>query len=400
MLNKALGYLGAADHFLNQFKLWLKLKEVRIPILIFLVSRLVIIFAVWYGITLFVTSFNLKITTNAFADNLLLDPWSRWDAGFYSSIAAEGYPGKYTPFFPFFPFLIKIVNLFFHNAPLSGIVTANLSYLIGLIFLYKLTAIKFGEDCANRAVLYLSIFPTTFFFICGLSEATFFMVSVAAFYFAEKEQWFSAGLCGIFTSLTRSTGFLITPALLLIYLLKKKLNYRNIKADLVPLVLAPSGLLIFMGILYLYGNHPLDFIYAGQKGWERFFTWPWWDIARSAELLSSFPWEAFLAGNYPVRLLAGLVFVLSFLILGIITIYKIDLAYGLYSLLLLLFALSNPDKQFQLYGDLRYILVIFPIFILLGRFGKNQFLHYTLILIFIIFLAFFSVYNGLGGWIS
>ncbi len=393
-------YLENLDQFLSRFKFWTASKEVKVPILIFIITRIAIILGTWFGITLLKTSFGIKNAPNGFPYNLFLSPWTGWDAGHYAKVVSEGYVAGTQPFFPLYPFLTKIVDFIFHNARLSGFIVSNIAFLFALIILYKLVTLKFDKETAERAVLYLSIFPTTFFFICGLTEATFLLVSLLTFYYAEKEKWGLAGLFGVLTTLTRSTGFLIAVPIFLMYAIKRKMDIKNVRADIIPILLIPSGLFIFMLILILFGHHPLDFIYVGQKTWPRIFAFPLWDLGRSISTLASVNIAAFFAGYYPVKLLLGVILVSIFLILSFVCIFKIDIPYGTHAALLVLFALSNPAREWLLYGDLRFILVAFPIFILIALYGKNKFLNYFIVTFSLILLPVLSIFNGLGGWIS
>jgi hypothetical protein len=391
----------SVDDFLSNFSTWRFLKEVRTPILIFFLTRIFLVLAVYYGIVLF-GGMGAALQPGAFPDNLFLSPWARWDAGHYARIVENGYKefGS-AAFFPFFPFLAKCFNLLLHDSLLSEIIVANLSFLIALIFLYRLVSLKFkDQSLAERVVLYLAIFPTSFFFTCALSESTFLLMSILTFYFAEKEKWWLAGMFGVLASMTRSVGFLITIPIILIYLFKKKLDLRQVRLDLLPILAIPLGVLLFMGILLLYGRHPLDFIAANRQAWPRIIAFPWWDLSRSIEMITSYDLSAFFAGNFPVRLLAGVVLVSLFLILSIIVLFKVDFSYGIYSLLSMLFFLSNPAKEWQLYSNLRFIVVIFPVFILLAQYGKNKWINYLVITFSLLFLAIFATYNGMGGWIS
>jgi len=393
-------YLENLDRFLSRFKFWHAIKEIKVPILVFLITRTAIILGTWYGITLLKTSFGLKNAPNGFPYNLLVSPWTGWDTGYYAKVVSQGYVAGTQPFFPLYPFLTKVVDLIFRNARLSGFIVSNIAFLFALIILYKLVTLKFNKETAERTVLYLSIFPTTFFFICGLTEATFLLASLLTFYFAEKENWGLAGFFGILTTLTRSTGFLIAISIFLMYAIKRKMDIKNVRADIIPVLLIPSGLFIFMLILMLFGHHPLDFIYVGQKTWPRIFASPLWDLGRSISVLASINTAAFFAGYYPVKLLLGVILVSLFLILSFVCIFKIDIPYGTYAALLVLFALSNPAQEWLLYGDLRFILVAFPIFILIALYGKNKFLNYFIVTFSLILLPILSIYNGLGGWVS
>lgn len=374
------------------------LNEIKYPISVFFITRFFLFLAVYYGMVL------LKplCSPGLFPNNVFLSPWVRWDAAHYLTIVSQGYKEFHSAaFFPLYPFIVKILDSVIHNPPLSLILISNLFFMIALIIIYKLILTKFrDQSIAERTVLYISIFPTSFFFASGLTEATFLLMSILAFYFAEKEKWWLCGLFGILTTITRPTGFLISIPMMLIYLSKKKFILKELKADFLATLIIPFGLLLFMGILMLYGKNPLDFIHAGQQIWPRIFAFPLWDLWRSLSYLFGFNISAFLSGTYPVRVLAGVILVSIFLILSMICIFKTDKIYGIYSLLLILFALSNPAKEWQLYGDLRYIVVMFPIYILLAQYGKNKYIDNLIMVFSLLFLAVFAIVNGLGGWIS
>jgi len=400
-ITKILLLLKNTDGFLNKYLIWRVLKDIKAPIIIFFITRICLSLAMYFGLILF-AQMGAHVQPAPFTDNLFLSSLARWDTGHYSQIVQEGYKefGK-TPFFPLHPFLGMITNIFIQDPILALIINANLFFLIALIVFYMIVKTKFGDEpLADRSVFYLSIFPTSFFFSCGLSESAFLLMSLLAFYFTEKEKWWWAGFFGILTTLTRSAGFLIAVPLILIYLSKIKFDLKKIRISILPLLFIPSGLLLFMGLLMLYGRGPLDFITAGQQAWPRFFTWPWWDLFRSIGNLSNFSFDMFLAGNFPVRMLAGIFLVSAFLILSIVTIFKTDPAYGIYSFISIIFFLSNPAKEWQLYGDMRYIAVLFPIFILLAQYGKNRWINYIIIVLFMLFLSLFATYNAMGGWIS
>jgi hypothetical protein len=355
----------------------------------------------YVGLVLF-AQMGAKPQPAPFADNLFLFSLAKWDTGHYSQIVLDGYKdfGR-TAFFPLHPFLGMVTNIFVQDPILSLIINANLFFLIAMIILHQVVKIRFGdESLADRSVFYLSIFPTSFFFSCGLSESAILLMSLLAFYFTEKGKWLWAGFFGILTTLTRSAGFLIMIPLVLIYLSKIKFDLKKVGASILPLLFIPGGLLLFMGLLTLYGHSPLSFITAGQQAWPRFFALPWWDLFRSIGNLSTYSFDMFLAGNFPVRLLSGIFLVSVFLILSVIAIFKTDPAYGTYALLSIIFFLCNPAKEWQLYGDMRYLAVLFPVFILLGQKGKNQFVNYMIIVFFLLFLSLFATYNAMGGWIS
>ena len=61
---------------------------------------------------------------------------------------------------------MRIGKLFTHNNSLvSGLLIAGLADLVVMVVLYQLMYEEFGKEQAQRTVLYLSIFPTAFFFL-------------------------------------------------------------------------------------------------------------------------------------------------------------------------------------------------------------------------------------------
>ena len=78
-----------------------------------------------------------------------LGMWTRWDSGYYLSIAGQGYqpPSVLTGlesgqsnvnFFPMLPILIALFHLVIPSVRLAGLMAANVSLLIAAIALHRL----------------------------------------------------------------------------------------------------------------------------------------------------------------------------------------------------------------------------------------------------------------------
>jgi Gpi18-like mannosyltransferase len=84
----------------------------------------------------------------------LLDVFgSRWDTGFYLSIADEGYryQGVDLPsvaFFPLLPLLIRAVTPLTGDSLTAGLLVTNLALLAAVIFLYRLVEMEWGRETA------------------------------------------------------------------------------------------------------------------------------------------------------------------------------------------------------------------------------------------------------------
>src|SRR5207244_9405299 len=97
----------------------------------------------------------------------------------------------------------------------ASIVVSNGAFLGGLVVLYFLTSSELSEDAARKAVLYLAVFPTSFFFLAPYSESLFLLLSVTSFWAARRGKWPLAGAAGALAALTRNLGLLLLPALAL-----------------------------------------------------------------------------------------------------------------------------------------------------------------------------------------
>ncbi len=94
--------------------------------------------------------------------------WKHWDAENYLNVAQLGYTavGEHRfliVFFPFYPSLIALFSVVFRDYLLSAfIVSAIASVALGLVF-RELIKLDFSEKTAQFGVLFLFIFPTSYF---------------------------------------------------------------------------------------------------------------------------------------------------------------------------------------------------------------------------------------------
>src|SRR5437763_4027888 len=141
--------------------------------------------------------------------------WFRWDSGHFTAIASNGYDAAWrTAFFPLFPLLERGVAFLTHDPFIAGLIISNLAGLAMLVVLYRLVEEDFDGERAYRTVLYLSVFPTAFFFAAAYNESLFLFFALLSFYYMRRGSWWLAGLCGFLASLTRSAGlFLLLPFL-------------------------------------------------------------------------------------------------------------------------------------------------------------------------------------------
>jgi len=206
-----------------------------------------------------------------------LDIWSAWDSKFYYSIADTGYlrdpnpmdPAGYSvwAFFPLYPWLVRLVGALIGDIYIGGLIVSNGALIVGAWFLYKLVEQQKNTETAKKAVLFLFLFPTAYVFSCIMTEGLFLALTVGAWYFARKGNWFFAGILGMLSAATRLVGVLMAPLLALEYLRQRKWRIKAIRPNALWLGLVPVGVLIVMVSCYYSAGHPLMFVYA-QGAWS------------------------------------------------------------------------------------------------------------------------------------
>lgn len=305
------------------------------------------------------------------------------DANWYIDIAAIGYePGPFQTdrqhswaFFPFFPLLLRGAAACTGEYALTGVALSNIFFLLALVLLHRLVrACGYDEADADRAIFYLAVFPTSYFFSLPLTESLFLCLTVGSFYAAKREAWWTAGLLGALASATRVNGVLLLPVLALLYWQRsRRAGFSG--ASALGLLLIPAGLLAYMLFLYRLTGNAWAFKDA-QVSWGRgtgLFWRPLVDYVLHFRELG-LPWN-FKLLNFASAILAfGCAFAL---------IKRREWALALYTLLAVVVPLSSLSLQ----GVDRYVMVIFPVFMVLAVAGRRSKLDQTIRAVFIALLS-------------
>jgi Mannosyltransferase (PIG-V) len=289
------------------------------------------------------------------------------DSAWIMNIAINGYekePFNTTAqhtwaYFPLYPLLLRLCARITGEFPLTGMALSSLFFLLALIIFHK-TVGEFGyeQPVADRAVFYLAAFPLSYFFLLAQTESLFLLLTVGAFSAARRQRWWLAGVCGALASATRFAGvFLIVPLAILYW----QSYGRQIRASIGSLVLVPLGLVAFMIYLRAITGNPLAFA----------------DIQVTWGHSAGFFWRPLLTYlSDPLRLSAGWDFrLLNFvaatiaLLCGAVLLRHKEWALGLFALISIIVPMSF---QPLLQSLARYVMVIFPVFIVLATVGRSQ----------------------------
>jgi hypothetical protein len=333
----------------------------------------------------------------------LVQSWDRWDSNHFVEIATKGYDVAYrTAFFPLFPMLESALAFLTHDAFVAGLIISNIAGLGMLTVLYRLVREDFDGERAYRTVLYLSVFPTAFFFAAAYNESLFLFFALLSFYYMRRGSWWLAGLCGFLASLTRSAGLFLLLPFLYEYLRQHHFKLSNMRFDILGSLGIPGGLGVFALYCYLRFHDPLAFSHAQQTGWLRDMHGPWHGLIDSFLMITRRGMLSFDSIHNVIDLSAGIL-MLILTILCFVGPWKFPRelwAYSLYAASMYLFILMFPVAGgFPLAALSRYVLEVFPAFIVLANMGKSrQFNLYYLTLAGAL-LAFMLMQFLTGYWI-
>lgn len=345
-----------------------------------------------------------------------IDIWARWDSVWFLEIADQGYAkgDNSTAFFPLYPLLIAAVKpLFAGKGVLAGMFISLACCLAAFYLLYRLVEMDFDQDVARRSVLYLAIFPTSFFFQAVYSESLFLALTIGCLYMARRREYAVASALGALATLTRSAGLLLLVPLALMYLRDRDWNWRSIRWDALCLLLVPLGLGAWMLYLGLRFGDPWLFTKA-QHFWLREFTFPleglrqgFMAALRGLDTVASAPDGSYLpVMDRDPRLWAtydiiSFGFTLVFLALSVAAFWRLPLAYAGYALAALLLPLSYPSTYVPLLSMPRLVLAAFPIFILLGIWGsRRRWVDRVVVVTSLVFLGLFTAKFVVWTWVA
>lgn len=345
-----------------------------------------LIFIIWLLSVLFIglLSFNL-FPHSGFFESVFLRSFSNWDGGHYLNIAEFGYSEKSQyAFFPLYAVLIRLITQITQDYLFSGILISVVCSFLGLHILYRLILIDFDRKIAEKAIYFLLFFPTSFYFLTVYSEGLFFFFTVAAFYFLRQRKLIWAVILTSLISATRPVGVALVLALLINTLLDGGIGRKNWYV-----LLSPLGFILYCIFLYNQTGDPFYFITA-ENYWLRSLSLP---VVPFWETIKNLSTSGFISTNFTAFL------DLIFAVIGVGFVIRsfrfLPLPYSIYGLV----SVGIPLFTTSLTSMPRFLLIVFPIFILLALM-KNKYLILIYQMISLMLLSLFIALFVNGYWIS
>jgi Gpi18-like mannosyltransferase len=359
--------------------------------------------------------------TFPYSENLLIKSglpkfiWSfaNFDGVHYLNIARVGYAYQYTQvFFPLYPLLIRYLHqvLPFFNYIINALVISLIAFYLSLHFFYKLLLMDFEIKKAKKIIIILLIFPISFYFASVYTESIFFLFTILTFYFARKKNYLiSSFFCSLATA-TRLVGIFLIPAILYEYLIYKKINFKKLSEFDVKevnkfflslikspiLYLSSLGVIIYLIYLYIKFNDPLLFwhdqpVFGAERSGNSLIFLPQ-VIYRYIKIfftVSINTYKYFISASEFITTILTLTCLIHAYVL------KVRISYMIFSWL----AFIIPTLTGTFSSMPRYILIIFPIYIVLS-YMNNKIIYAIFSFASICLLILYTILFTSGYWVA
>lgn len=288
--------------------------------------------------------------------------WNQWDAPHYLEIARDGYvsegeQARWIVFFPLYPWIVRITSWLFENPVVAAFVVSGIASVAAVWLLFELARLETNERIARNAVFFLLVFPTSYVLHIGYTESLFLALTLGSIVSARRGSWMLAGVLAGFASLARINGLVLIPTLAIEAALQYRSGQHRRISSFVWIVAGIAGFLIYLGINFRVFGDPFAFLGFQREFWHKSLAPPWVGIIGA--------WQSIFTRTPEQAAMVG-VSEFGFALLGlgatIWSAYRLRATYAVWmagNWLLLTstsYLLSAP----------RYVLILFPMYVLFG----------------------------------
>jgi len=308
-----------------------------------------------------------------FGASRLAETFAAWDSGWYFDIARRGYyfreGGQSSiAFFPLYPMLVRALAWPFGGTDralwTAGIAISVACFGLALAVLHRFTEQTFGDrEAARRTVLYVAVFPFSYFLTQVYTESLFLLLAVSAVACAASSRWAAAGVLGALVALTRPNGVLIAVPLGLMAL-AGGIRRPAFAGRAAAVALGPAGLGLFCAYVARLTGDPLAWLHAQSQWGYTVGNRPWVELMRLLDGIGAHGLHDYFFSDplAPYYFLHGAV-ALTFVALAPSVFTRVSPALGAWVAVSLYVPLTGNALE----GIGRYASTLFPVFMLLGR---------------------------------
>ncbi len=202
--------------------------------------------------------------------------YAKFDSGWYLSIMDWGYgppppvgkPSSHA-FFPLYPYTAKVFrDTLAMDGFHAGLLVSYLCLFLAASLFLREAIERLGEENGWRALFFLLLFPTAFYFAAVYAESMELLFLLLAFRAARRGETWRAALWGLLLGLTRAFALAAGPALFLAALEARPAGGRRLlRALFVGAVPVATVFLWIYGMGWAKGEPGLFF--RSMEGWHR-----------------------------------------------------------------------------------------------------------------------------------
>lgn len=345
----------------------------------------------------------------------LVQPLRNWDGYWYGLIAEQGYEyhRAAAAFWPLYPWTVGIfANVFAAPVELVGIVLSHIAFLAALVVVRNLVRLQSGAAVADRTLWLIALFPTAFFFSALYTESFFLLFSVLTFWWAQTGRWKQAGVAAFLAALTRNVGGALLIPLALVAAARYGRDPRQWPRATAAMLLAPAGSMLYLAYLWLIWDNPL-LTFTVQSNWGRSPAPPWraftlaWDQIRVDwlwPLISSPSWSTLTSFNLRWGLaesealdVAAMLLIVPLLV---VCCLRLPAAWSVWCAIVVAVPLLGPSIAHPLMSLPRYMLVLFPLFVVLAQATSRRWVYLPTLAVSTVLLGALTIQFATWFWVA
>jgi hypothetical protein len=317
----------------------------------------------------------------------VISPLAVWDGGWYIRIAQQGYSRRHAAaFWPLYPLLLRLGH-WLTGLPYAavGVILSNAAFLAALAALFALVRADYGRDVAVRTVWLAALWPLSFFFSAVYTESLFLLLSVGAIALGRSRRWTWAALAAALAALTRNSGILVVLPLGAMLLEQRGWDPRRWWPQALQLAAAAAAPLAFAVHLDRRWGDPL-LMFRVEERWARIRSTPWDTLLTAYDRNK----HIYLTGRHSCDLSLNIdafdtcraaiqitidafsddlsfAFVFGCLVLLPYALWRLKPGDSLYLVAGFAAPLFGPATYDPLLSAARYLIVLYPMYVVLAR---------------------------------
>ena len=341
----------------------------------------------------------------------LFDVLARWDSRWFVDIARDGYDvaAGAPAFYPLYPGAVAVAGrVFLGHYVVGGVLVSLAAAFAAFVLLARLGTLLVGAEAAERAVLYLAVFPMSLFLGVVYGESLFLALAIAAFLAVERRRFAFAGIVAGLALLTRPTGVAVLAGIAVLAWQRER------RAGAVAwTALALPVFAVFPLLLRLDTGDPWAFLHV-ERLWfrETAALGPlgglldaaraaWGSVLQLTVGSNEHPyWVHETPDRFAVWNLESTAFFALYVALAVVAWRRLGAGYGTYCAVALVAPLAAPTHAQPLLSMARFGLVLFPLFLALALVARGPRIERAVVAVSSILLGLVCVEWALWQWVA